>query len=410
MRVLITGIDGYLGWALAVYLTRHGYEVSGIDNHSRRGWVLLVGSQSAVPISTMSDRVKELCIQTSKRIMVYRRELTDYESTLAIYRAIQPGAIVYLGEMPSAAYSMHSVGHAKFTHTNNINGTLTTLFAMQEACPDAHLIKLGTMGEYGTPDCDIPEGKFPKGAEWIDAGLMGHKVKRGSLAGMMFPRRAGSWYHQTKVHDSHNVEMACRLWGLRSTDVMQGVVYGISIEDMADVPGLQTRFDFDECFGTVINRFCAQAVIGMPLTVYGSGEQQRGFLTLQDSMQCLRIAIDNPAEPGEYRTFNQFQQTYSVAELAGRVVQAAKELGTQATIEHIDNPRIEAEGHYYNPDCQRLPALGYQPTGDIDSELQTILRKLLPHRQRIEQCRASLYPAIRWANTAPPVPQSLTPQ
>jgi UDP-sulfoquinovose synthase len=213
---------------------------------------------------------------------------------------------------------------------------------------------------------------------------------------MMFPRKAGSWYHQSKVHDSHNVEMACRFWKLRSTDIMQGVVYGTGIPAMTDDPRMHTRFDFDQCFGTAINRFCAQAVIGLPLTPFGKGLQKRGFIPLRDSIQCLTIAVENPPKPGEYRVFNQFEEVYSVGELARRVQRAAQGIGLQAEIRPIENPRMEAEDHYYNPDHEHLLTLGYQPTHDMDTELKTVLKDLLPHRHRIEGRKEAQFPDIRW--------------
>jgi UDP-sulfoquinovose synthase len=293
---------------------------------------------------------------------------------------------VYLGEMPSAPYSMIDVHHAVFTQTNNVTGTLVSLFAMKEAVPDCHLVKLGTMGEYGTPNVDIPEGFF-------EIEYRGRKDK------MMFPRKAGSWYHQSKVHDTNNVEMACRFWGLRSTDIMQGVVYGTRIDEMGDDERLLTRFDFDQSFGTAINRFCAQAVVGLPLTPFGKGTQRRGFLPLRDSMQCLSLAIENPPERSEYRTFNQFEETYSVNELAETVQRVGNEFDLDVGIRRIENPRMESEEHYYNPDHQHLLDLGYKPTHDMNAELRLVFKDLIRYRDRIETRKYSSFPDIRWDGT-----------
>jgi UDP-sulfoquinovose synthase len=386
MRVLITGVDGYLGWTLSLYLAARGHEVAGIDNYARRLWVGQMGSQSAIPIAPMADRLTAYRQHAGQNLRFYRGDLADYSFVLNAYRSFLPEAIVYLGEMPSAPYSMIDVHNAVYTQTNNIMGTLVTLYAIREVVPECHLVKLGTMGEYGTPNVDLPEG-------WFELDYRGRKDR------LLFPRRAGSWYHQSKVHDSHNVEMACRLWALRSTDVMQGVVYGTAIDEMGSEPKLCTRFDFDQAFGTAINRFCAQAVIGLPLTPYGKGHQKRGFIPLRDSMQCLGLAIENPPPAGEYRVFNQFEDVYDVTQLAERVQTVGNRIGLDVKIHPMENPRTEAEQHYYNPDHQHLLDLGYQPTRDMESELQAIFRDLIPHRDRIEERKEAQFPDIRWDGT-----------
>jgi len=386
MRVLITGVDGYLGWTLAVHLAARGHEVAGIDDYSRRRWVGEMGSQSAIPIAPMAERLHAYRERLGQNLRFYKGDLTDSAFVLDAYRSFRPEAIVYLGEMPSAPYSMRDVQTAVYTQTNNVMGTLVSLFAMRDAVPDCHLIKLGTMGEYGTPGLDIPEG-------WFDLEF------RGRTERALFPRRAGSWYHQSKVHGSHNVEMACRIWGLRSTDIMQGVVYGTNIPEFDGQPALATRFDFDQAFGTAINRFCAQSVIGLPLTPYGKGFQKRGFLPLRDSMQCLTLSIENPAEAGEYRVFNQFEEVYSVMELAERVQRIGQEFDLDVKIHPVENPRTELEEHHYAPDHQHLLDLGYQPTHDMDAELRLVFRDLLPHRDRIEERKEAHFPDIRWDGT-----------
>jgi UDP-sulfoquinovose synthase len=386
MRVLITGVDGYLGWALSLYLAQRGHEVAGIDNYARRLWVGQMGSHSAIPIAPMAERLSAYREHTGQNLRFYRGDLADYNFVLNAYRSFRPEAVVYLGEMPSAPYSMVDVHNAVFTQTNNIMGTLVSIYALRETAPECHLVKLGTMGEYGTPNVDIPEG-------WFDLEFRGRKERA------LFPRRAGSWYHQSKVHDSNNVEMACRLWGLRSTDVMQGVVYGTRIPEMGDDPALRTRFDFDQAFGTAINRFCCQAVIGLPLTPYGKGHQKRGFLPLRDSMQCLTLAIENPPEAGDYRVFNQFEDVYEITHLAERIQRIGSEIGLEVKVHPMENPRAEAEEHHYNPDHQHLLDLGYQPTTDMDSELRIMLDDLMAQRDRIEERREAHFPDIRWDGT-----------
>jgi len=383
MKVLIAGIDGYLGWPLAQHLAECGHDVAGIDNYLRRLWVGEMGSHSAIPVAPMADRLEAYTRNFGRSLRFFRGDLTDYNFVLDAYRVFRPEAVVYLGEMPSAPYSMIDVHHAVFTQTNNVMGTLVTLYAMHEVVPDCHLVKLGTMGEYGTPNLDIPEGFF-------------EFEYRGRKDRLMFPRKAGSWYHQSKVHDTNNVEMACRIWDLRSTDIMQGVVFGTRIDAMGEDPLLRTRFDFDQCFGTAINRFCAQAVIGAPLTPFGKGHQKRGFLPLRDSMQCLTLAIENPPEVGEYRVFNQFEEVYDITELAKRVQRVGNRMSLNVEIRSVENPRVELEDHYYNPDHQHLLDLGYQPTRDLEAELEIVMKDLVPHTDRIEARKDSVLPDIRW--------------
>jgi UDP-sulfoquinovose synthase len=276
----------------------------------------------------MTERLEIFRREHGANLMFRRGSLLEYNFVWNLVREFMPEAIVHFAEQPSAPYSMIDVQHATFTHTNNLIGTLNIIHAMREVCPDTHLVKLGTMGEYGTPKVDIPEGFFE--VEY-----------RGRKDVLPFPKQAGSWYHQTKVHDSNNIMMACRIWALRSTDIMQGVVFGTRIDEMGQDEGLLTRFDFDQCFGTAINRFCAMAVIGHPITPYGRGRQRRGFLPLRDSMQCLTIAIENPPQKSEYRVLNQFEEVYDLTELATKVQGVAEKNGLPVEIRATENPRSE---------------------------------------------------------------------
>ncbi|MFX0205632.1 MAG: UDP-sulfoquinovose synthase [Candidatus Hodarchaeota archaeon] len=382
MRVLIAGMDGYLGWPLAMHLTMRGHQVYGVDNISRRRRVAEVGSWSATPIRSISERLVAFQHETKKTIGFTYGDLRDIEFTYHVIKDFKPEAIVHLGEIPSAPYSMIDLQHCNETMMNNIIGTNNIIFAIHEHVPDCHLIKLGTMGEYGTPNVDIPEGFF-------------NIEYRGRKDRLPFPRQAGSWYHQTKVHDTNNIIFACKIWGLRSTDIMQGVVYGTQTDEITREE-LLTRFDFDEAFGTALNRFCAQAVIGQELTPYGKGGQTRGYIALIDSIQCQTIAIENPPEKGEYRTLNQFDETYSVNTLAKAVVKAAGELGIDAKIWNIENPRIEAEEHYYNPDHDTLYSLGFKPTRQLNEELTLTIQELNKWRTRIEAKKESIIPKIYW--------------
>ncbi len=382
MKIMIMGMDGYLGWTLAMYLSGRGHEVSGVDNLCRRRIVNEVGSCSATPIKPIEERIKTYEELSGKKLTFYGGDLTHSDFTDLVIKKERPETIVHLGEIPSAPYSMIDVEHCNYVQMNNIIGNNNILFAMHRHTPDCHLLKLGTMGEYGTPNVDIPEGFF-------EIEYRGRKDR------LPFPRQPGSWYHLTKVHDSHNIIFACKIWGLRSTDIMQGVVHGIVTDDMVD-DALLTRFDFDEAFGTALNRFCAQAVIGHELTPYGKGGQTRGYIALRDSMQCMTLAAENPPEDGEYRVFNQFDECYSVNELAEHVVKVVGEFGIESKIWNIENPRIEAEDHYYNPDHERLPKLGFKPVNTLDDELRLTIPKLLEYRERIEAKRDKIMPTILW--------------
>jgi len=384
MKVMIMGMDGYLGWTLSMYLSGRGHDVCGVDNMSRRKNVAEIGSWSATPIRPMEQRLKAYKKATGRSLRFYRGDLVEPSFTDLVVGKEKPDCIVHLGELPSAPYSMIDVHHCNYTQVNNIIGNNNILFAIKDHVPDCHLLKLGTMGEYGTPNIDIPEGFF-------EIEYRGRKDR------LPFPRQPGSWYHLTKVHDTWNLMFANKIWGIRATDVMQGVVHGILTEDMVN-DDLLTRFDFDEVFGTAINRFCAQAVIGHELTPYGKGGQTRGYLALRDSMQCFTIAIENPPKEREYRVFNQFEETYSANDLAERVSKVTQEFGMEGKIWNIPNPRLEAEEHYYNPDIKHLPALGFKPTYTLEDELRITLPKLLEYKDRIECKRECIMPKVKWTD------------
>lgn len=388
MKVFIAGIDGYLGWTLAQYLTARGHEVAGADKMLRREWVAEMNSQSAMPIYSREERLAAFKEHYGKDLDFRVGDFLDYDFVKGFFEEFQPEAIVHLGQMPSAPYSMIDRDHTVFTQHNNVIGNLNILWAMKEVVPDAHLLKLGTMGEYGTPNVDIPEGFF-------EIEYRGRKDR------LPFPRQAASFYHWSKVHDSNNTMYACKIWGLRATDVMQGVVFGTRIDEMGEDPDprLRTRLDFDEGFGTAINRFVSQAIIGHPLTLFGAGHQRRGFLPLRDSMQCMALTIENPPEKGEYRVFNQFEETYNIYELADMVQEVGAEIGLDVEIFEYENPRNEAAEHYYNPDRQHLLDIGYEPTHDVKAEMRIMFKDLLPHRDRIEAKKSALIPEVRWDGT-----------
>lgn len=382
VKVLILGIDGYIGWSLALRQLALGNEVCGIDNYVRRKNVEEIGSWSALPILPFEKRLEILKKDYGDKISFYEGDLTDASFTSDVIRKFQPDGIVHLAEQPSAPFSMIDQKHSVYTQYNNVIGNLNVIHSMKIHCPKAHLVKLGTMGEYGTPELDIPEGFFE--VEF-----------RGKKATIPFPRLAGSWYHWSKVHDSNNIMFACKLWNLRSTDIMQGVVYGTRIDEISDKK-YYTRFDFDEVFGTAINRFCAQAVVNYPLTKYGKGKQIRGFLALNDSIQCISLLLQNPPDEGEYRVVNQFDEQYSISELADRVKKIGDKKGLDVKVENVENPRVEMEEHYYKADSKKLRELGFKPTREIDNEIGLVLDDLIKYKDRIKEKMDAIRKVITW--------------
>jgi UDP-sulfoquinovose synthase len=389
MRILILGGDGYLGWPTAMYLSNRGHEVAVLDNFAKRRWELELNVEPLLPIHTLQDRVEFWHDLTGKRLALFVADLRNYGVVENLLDAYRPDAIVHYGEQPSAPYSMIDHNRAAFTQTNNVLGTLNVLWAMKRLGLDCQLVKLGTMGEYGTPNIDIEEG-------FIE---IHHKGRSDVLP---FPCQPGSFYHLSKVHDSHNIRFACRAWKLSATDLHQGVVYGLETEETKIDPRLATSFHYDDVFGTALNRFCVQAVAGIPLTVYGKGGQHRGFLNIRDTLRCVELAIVNPAKPGEYRVFNQFTETFTVLELAELVVTQARKLGLNTVIDHLDNPRVELEEHHYNPTHTKLLNLGLKPHLLSEELVGSMISTIQRHQQRIK--RDIILPKVKW-NQKPAVPE-----
>jgi UDP-sulfoquinovose synthase len=371
MRILVLGGDGYLGWATSMYFSKRGHEVHAIDNYLRRRAHKEAGTDSLTPIlDSLPERAAAWKEVTGLDIGITEGDLTDWKTVEKLFKSFQPEAIIHYGEMPSAPYSMKDRDHAVFTQYNNVVNTLNILWAMRDITPDAHLVKLGTMGEYGTPNIDIEEGYIE-----ID-----HNGRKDTLP---FPKLPGSFYHLSKVHDSHNMHFACRIWGLRATDLNQGVVYGIDTEESVLDERLATRFDYDDVFGTALNRFCLQAVIGHPLTVYGKGGQTRGYLNIVDTMRCVELATLNPAAPGEMRVFNQFTEQFSIEQLAEIVKHAGKEVGIDVTVDPIENPRVELEDHYYNAKHTKLLDLGLEPHLLSDTLVEHVFEVIQRYKERV---------------------------
>ena len=381
MRILVLGGDGYCGWATALYLSKKGHEVSMVDNYVRRLWDHELGAQTLTPIRPMTQRLNTWRERSGKEIGMYVGDVTDHDFLAQTINETQPEAVVHFAEQRSAPYSMIDRKHAVSTQVNNVVGTLNLLFALQEFAPDCHLVKLGTMGEYGTPNIDIEEGYI----------TIEHNGRKDHLP---FPKQPGSFYHLSKVHDSHNIAFACRIWGLRATDLHQGVVYGTLTDETALDEALINRFDYDEVFGTVLNRFCVQAAVQHPLTVYGKGGQTRGYIDIRDTVRCIELACLNPAGRGECRVFNQFTEQFTVLQLAHMVQSVAKKMGMNVAIDHLPDPRVELEEHYYNAKHSRLADLGLKAHLLSDSLLDSLLNISVQYRDRIDP---SLFmPQVNW--------------
>jgi UDP-sulfoquinovose synthase len=378
MRILVLGGDGYLGWPTAMYLSARGHDVAVLDNAVRRQYDHELGSGSLVPIESLRTRLRVWEETTGRRIESFQGDLTDADFAYDAIRRFGPESIVHFAEQRAAPYSMIDRKHAVYTQTNNIVGTLNVMFAMGELDRDIHMVKLGTMGEYGTPNIDIEEG-------WLEVEHNGRSDR------VLYPKRPGSFYHLSKVHDSHNLEFGCRIWGLRVTDLNQGIVYGQQTEETALDPRLATRFDYDAVFGTVLNRFAIQAVLGRPLSVYGAGTQTRAVIDIRDTVECIRLACENPAEQGEFRVFNQATESFSLAEMAKIV---ASSYPGPVDVEYVDNPRVEQENHYYAFAHTALESLGLEPHLLSDTLLTSMFGIIEQHRDRVDL--DALQPTVRW--------------
>ena len=378
MRILVLGGDGYLGWPTAMYLSARGHDVAVLDNAVRRSYDHELGSGSLVPIESLRTRLRTWTEHTGKTIESFHGDLTDADFTYDTVRRFGPESIVHFAEQRAAPYSMIDRKHAVYTQTNNVVGTLNVMFAVGELDRDIHLVKLGTMGEYGTPNIDIEEG-------WLEVTHKGRSDR------VLYPKRPGSFYHLSKVHDSHNLESGCRIWGLRVTDLNQGIVYGQQTEQTSLDPRLATRLDYDAVFGTVLNRFAIQAVLGRPLSVYGGGSQTRAVIDIRDTVECIRLACENPAAEGEFRVFNQATESFSLAEMAKTV---ANTYPGPVDVEYVDNPRVESENHYYAFAHTALESLGLEPHLLSDTLLTSLFAIIEKHKDRVDL--AALAPTVKW--------------
>jgi len=387
-RVLVLGGDGYLGWPTALHFRKNGWKVALVDNLIKRHWENEIGVSPLLPLRSLQQRVEienRSNSDSANQIKLYIGDISkNYRFLISVLEEFRPDTIVHYAEQPSAPYSMVDHLRAVDTQVNNITGTLNLMFALRKVVPNAHVLKLGTMGEYGTPNIAIEEG-------WIEIEHKGRKERA------LFPKKPGSFYHLSKVHDSHNLEFGCRIWGLRVTDLNQGVVYGIKTQESNPMDESRTSFHYDAIFGTVLNRFVTQAIAGIPLTVYGKGEQTRGYLNIVDTLNCVFLAAENPASEGEFRVFNQFTETFTVNVLAQKVARIGNILGLETQIREIENPRIEMEAHFYEPTHSNLLELGLSPTFLSDDILKEMFELVQLNSERID--KGNLLPTIKWKNS-----------
>jgi UDP-sulfoquinovose synthase len=380
MRVLVLGGDGYLGWPTAMHLAKSGHVVAVVDNYLRRNLMRDHDVEPLYAVPNLHERVASWSSSNSGTIHPYIGDLRDWTFVERVFSEFQPDAVVHYAEQPSAPFSMLSREAATLTLLNNVGVTANVIYAVRQFCPDAHIVKLGTMGEYGTPNIDIEEG-------WLDVEHNGRTDR------FLYPRQAGSLYHTTKIMDTDLLWFYVRTWGLRVTDLMQGPVYGIFIDD-EKIVGQLPFFSYDELFGTVLNRFVVQAVAGHPLTVYGKGGQTRGYINIKDTVRCVHLSLENPPREGELRIFNQFTETFSVNEIADIVIEAANREGFPVEKKQVRNPRKEREEHYYNPRSTGLLDLGLEPnylTIDIVAEM---IRFVAEHARFIASDRITK--EVRW--------------
>jgi UDP-sulfoquinovose synthase len=381
LKIIVAGGDGFCGWPTALYLSKQGHDVSIIDSMIRRKWDDELGANSLTPIASLEERVERWYEVTGKRINTYVGDLMHYDFLREVFRQELPDAFVHFAEQRSAPYSMIDREHAVFTQTNNVVGTLNVIYAVKEFVPDCHIIKLGTMGEYGQPNIDIEEGYIK----------VTHNGREDILP---YPKQPGSMYHLSKVHDSHNLMFAAKNWGLRVTDLNQGIVYGLDTEETKLDPKLVNRLDYDGVFGTALNRFLIQAAVGHELTVYGAGGQTRGFLNIKDTVRCIEIAANHPADKGEFRVFNQFTEEFSVLDLAEKVKRVAQREGISARLVHLENPRKEKEEHYFHAVNTKLVDLGLEPHLLTDEVLQEILLTVIEQKKRV--IKEKILPDVKW--------------
>jgi len=393
-HILVLGGDGYLGWPTAMHFSNRGHDVTVVDNYLRRHNCDRLDTGMLYPVPTLINRAKIWHELTGKEIKVVIGDLCEPEVMRSFFNGSVkydwpinskytgiPDTVIHYAEQPSAPFSLYDYKTADLTLTNNLRVTNNLMFAVRDYSRETHIIKLGTMGEYGTPNIDIEEG-------WLE---IEHKGRKGKF---LYPRAAGSLYHTTKVMDTDLMWFGVRMWDLKVTDLMQGPVYGIETEESLIDDRLNTLFNYDEIFGTIINRFIVQAVVDYPLTVYGKGGQTRGYLNIKDTLQCIEMSEKTPAKLGELRIFNQIMECFSANQIAEQVERVGNSLGYNVKVDHIENPRKEAEEHYYNPTYQGLIEIGVEPHFLTDETMTGIFKTVEKFKSNIR--KDVIFKGVKW--------------
>jgi len=386
MSILLTGGDGYLGWPTALRTAaRTDDRVVLVDNFARREWVEEVGSVSATPVASIDDRL-DAATETHdlRNLSFVEADLTDRAQVDKLLRVHEPDAVVHTAAQPSAPYSQINGERANYTQHNNLQATRNLLWGLEENdLADTHFVETTTTGIYGAPAFPIPEG----GAVMENQGERDH---------VPFPGMGGSWYHQAKSHDAANIRLAHQQFGIPTSDVRTAIVYGTETAETRPDDRLNTRFDFDYYFGTVTHRFCAQAVAGYPVTVYGKGEQRKPFVSLEDAVEGLaRLALIGPDErPEDHVVYNQVTRAISIVEIANTIVDVGSDHGLDVQVEHFENPRDEDETHKMEIENDRYADLIGGQDQTFEEAVDDIFETLLRHADRIEAHEDRFLPGV----------------
>jgi UDP-sulfoquinovose synthase len=381
MNIMILGSDGYLGWPMTMRLANLNHNVLAVDNYYRRLIAKETDSEALIEGPNLKRRQKLFENKFSNSFEIKIGDCTDYYFMSNMIKKFMPDVVIHFAEQPSAPYSMIDYFSAKKTFDNNLNSTFSLIWAILENKPDCHIIKLGTMGEYGTPNIDIEEG-------WLDINHKGRSQK------FLYPRQASSLYHTTKVLDTDLLWFYVRAYGLKVTDLMQGPVYGLFTDESRVNDEFLPNFHYDDIFGTLVNRLITQAVAGIPLTVYGEGGQTRGYINLSDTLKCIELSILNPPKASELKIMNQFTEQFTVNEIAEKVKLVSEKKGRKCEIKKIKNPRKEMENHYYNAIHSNFSQLGLKPNLMTEDILSEIFDKVMERKELINSEIA--LPRVRW--------------
>jgi nucleoside-diphosphate-sugar epimerase len=386
MTILVTGGDGYIGWPTALRIADRADErVLVVDNGARREWVADVGATSATPVLPMDERLAAAReVHGLSNLSAVDADLTDRDAVDELLAVHEPSAVVHAAAQPSAPYSQINGERANYTQHNNMQATRNLVFGLHEADQtDTHFVETTTTGVYGAPEFPIPEG----------GAVMENEGERDEVP---FPNMSGSWYHATKSHDAANLRLAHDQFDLPISDVRTAITYGTETPETAADDRLATRFDFDYYFGTVAHRFCAQAVAGYPVTVYGKGQQRKPFISLEDAVEGLtRLALTDPDErPEPLTVYNQVTRAISIVEVAETIADVGRDHGLDVAVEHFENPRDEDETHEMEIANDRYAALIDGQSQSFEAAVDDILGTLTRYEATITAHEDRFLPGV----------------